>query len=51
MDKLFNNNWLVKIISFVLALMLYGVVSAGDGGTRRDQQLMWRLTLLSKQQS
>ncbi|UAK16151.1 CdaR family protein [Sporolactobacillus terrae] len=32
MDKLFNNNWLVKIISFVLALMLYGVVSAGDGG-------------------
>ncbi|MCO7177070.1 YbbR-like domain-containing protein [Sporolactobacillus kofuensis] len=30
MDKLFNNNWVVKIVSFVLALMLYAIVSAGD---------------------
>lgn len=31
MDKLLNNNWFVKIVSFVMALMLYAIVSAGDG--------------------
>ncbi|MCO7125304.1 CdaR family protein [Sporolactobacillus shoreicorticis] len=31
MDKLLNNNWFVKIVSFVMALMLYAIVSSGDG--------------------
>ncbi|MCL1632129.1 CdaR family protein [Sporolactobacillus sp. CPB3-1] len=31
MDKLLNNNWFVKIVSFVMALMLYAIVSAGEG--------------------
>ncbi|MDN3954432.1 CdaR family protein [Sporolactobacillus laevolacticus] len=30
MDKLLNNNWFVKIVSFVMALMLYAIVSAGE---------------------
>ncbi|WP_100486387.1 YbbR-like domain-containing protein [Sporolactobacillus pectinivorans] len=30
MDKLLRKNWVVKIISFVLALMLYAIVSAGQ---------------------
>lgn len=30
MDKLLHKNWLVKIISFVMALMLYAIVSAGQ---------------------
>ncbi|MFX3618559.1 MAG: YbbR-like domain-containing protein [Sporolactobacillus sp.] len=30
MDKLLRKNWLVKIISFLIALMLYAVVSAGE---------------------
>lgn len=30
-DKLLRKNWVVKIISFVIALMLYAVVSAGQG--------------------
>lgn len=31
MDKLLRKNWLVKIISFLIALMLYAIVSAGEG--------------------
>lgn len=30
MDKLLHKNWLVKIISFLTALMLYAIVSAGQ---------------------
>lgn len=30
MDKLLHRNWLVKIISFLTALMLYAIVSAGQ---------------------
>ncbi|MDD9150000.1 MULTISPECIES: CdaR family protein [unclassified Sporolactobacillus] len=30
MDKLLRKNWLVKIISFVIALMLYAIVNAGQ---------------------
>ncbi|RYM01481.1 hypothetical protein EWH99_12205 [Sporolactobacillus sp. THM7-7] len=30
MDKLLHKDWLVKIISFVTALMLYAIVSAGE---------------------
>ncbi|RYL94245.1 hypothetical protein EWI07_05260 [Sporolactobacillus sp. THM7-4] len=30
MDKLLHKNWLVKIISFVTALMLYAIVSSGE---------------------
>ncbi|GGL64517.1 CdaR family protein [Sporolactobacillus putidus] len=30
MDKLLRKNWLVKIISFVTALMLYAIVNAGQ---------------------
>ncbi|WKB35988.1 hypothetical protein QS257_01300 [Terrilactibacillus sp. S3-3] len=28
MDKLLKNNWVVKILSFIIALMLYAMVSA-----------------------
>ncbi|MFT8390705.1 MAG: CdaR family protein [Sporolactobacillus sp.] len=30
MDKLLRKNWLVKIISFLIALMLYAIVSTGE---------------------
>lgn len=33
MDKLLHKNWLVKIISFVTALMLYAIVSAGQNAS------------------
>ncbi len=30
MDKLLHKNWLVKILSFVMAMMLYAIVSSGE---------------------
>ncbi len=40
MDKLFKSNWFVKIISFLLALMLYTVVSANQHSPNNSASLL-----------
>ncbi|WLR58138.1 CdaR family protein [Guptibacillus hwajinpoensis] len=40
MDKLLTSNWFVKIISFLLALMLYTIVAMPDGSTTDPNGLL-----------
>ncbi|MDO6658302.1 YbbR-like domain-containing protein [Anaerobacillus sp. 1_MG-2023] len=44
MDKLLTSNWFVKIISFLLALMLYTIVAMPDGSTTDPNGLLTQQT-------
>ena len=39
MDKIFRSSWFIKVISFLIALMLYNVVSSDTGRSSHDSSL------------